>query len=76
MVINIVPENLHDPIFPPDVYVKTNLSENAAINSSVMDIFAVDLDPGELGRMVFTTDNDLFRVDSTDGKSGTLVVNG
>ena len=76
MIINIVPENLHQPFFPPEVYVKTDLLENTAMDTPILDIFAVDLDPGNLGLMDFSTDNDLFRVDSMDGKSGSIVVNG
>ena len=76
VVINVMPVNRHTPYFPPEVYVAVNVLENVGTDYDILELFAVDLDPGVLGEMTFTTDNELFRVDSDDGKMGILRPNG
>ena len=71
-MINIVPENLHTPTFPPTHYVARNVLESIGTNEDILELFAIDLDPGELGLMTFNTTDEHFRVDSEDGKSGIL----
>lgn len=72
VIINLIPANLHAPYFPVTHYVAKGVDETNPIGSEILRVTGVDLDPGRLGYLYFTTNHKDFYIDSTDGKIGVL----